>query len=129
MTDTRLRVAVAVLAAAGAGIAAYLLAARGTPVCSTGGCELVQGSRYAHVLGIPVAALGLAAFLTLFATALSRSELARAAGAAVALAALLFSAYLLVVQLAVIGAVCEWCVASEAIAALLAPAAALRIVQ
>ncbi|MEX1357137.1 MAG: vitamin K epoxide reductase family protein [Gaiellaceae bacterium] len=119
----------AVLAAAGAGVSAYLLAARGTPVCSTGGCELVQGSRYAHVLRIPVAALGLAAFLTLFATALSRSELARAAGAAIGLAGLLFSIYLLVVQLAVIGAVCEWCVAGDAIAALLAPAAALRIVQ
>ena len=129
MTDARLRAAVAVLAAAGAAVSAYLLAARGSPVCATGGCEQVQTSSYAHVLGIPVAALGLAAYLTILASAASRSQLARVAGATVAVAAVVFSVYLLIVQLAVIGAVCEWCVASEAIAALLAPAAVWRIVH
>lgn len=84
MTDTRLRLAIAVLAAAGAGISAYLLAARGTPICSTGGCEQVQTSSYAHLLGIPLAALGLAAYLTLLASALSRSQAALAVGAVVA---------------------------------------------
>ena len=129
MRDDRLRLAIAVLAAAGAGISAYLLAARGTPICSTGGCEQVQTSSYAHLLGIPLAALGLAAYVTLLASALSRSQIARAVGAVVALASVAFSVYLLVVQVAVIGAVCEWCVASEAIVFLLAPAAVVRVVQ
>jgi uncharacterized membrane protein len=129
LTDRRLRIGIALLAAAGAGIAAYLLTAHGSPVCSTGGCERVQSSRYAHVIGIPVATLGLVAYLTLLASALSQAPIARAVGAGVALAGLVFSAYLLTVQLAVIGAVCEWCVASEAITLLLTPPAVARVVQ
>lgn len=130
MTDRRLRIAVAVLAGAGAGIAAYLLHARlaGAPVaCSTGGCETVQSSRYAEVLGVPVAGLGLAAFLMLLATAAGTGPLTRAAGAAVALSALVFSVYLLVVQLAVIGSVCEWCLASDGVVTLAAVPAVLRL--
>ena len=37
----------------------------GALVCSTGGCETVQSSAYAEVLGVPVAALGLIGFLGL----------------------------------------------------------------
>jgi uncharacterized membrane protein len=72
------------------------------------------------VLGVPVALLGLVAYATLFATSLSRHELARAAAVSVALAGAGFGAYLLYVQLAVIDAGCEWCVASDALVAVLA---------
>ncbi len=51
----------------------------------------------------------------------------RVAAAAVALAALAFSAYLLVIQLAVIGEICQWCVASDVITTLVAMAAVLRL--
>jgi uncharacterized membrane protein len=129
LTDRRLRVGIVLLAAVGAGVSAYLVTAHGSPVCSTGGCERVQSSRYAHVLGIPVATLGLIAFLTLLASALVKAPIARAAGAGVGLAAVVFSVYLFVVQLAIIGAICEWCVATEAIAALIAPLAVARVVQ
>ena len=71
------RLASAALATLGAAITGYLLYVRengGELVCSTGGCETVQNSPYAEVLGVPVAALGLAGFLGLFAAALGRGE-------------------------------------------------------
>ena len=130
MSGRFLRFAVAVLAAGGAALSAYLVWVRYADaelVCSTGGCETVQSSPYAEVLGIPVALLGLAAYLLIAATAATDAPLARAAGAATALSGLAFSAYLLAVQLAVIEAVCDWCLANDAIMALLTIAALLRL--
>ena len=43
----------------------------------------------------------------------------------ISLAGVAFAAYLLVVQLAVIGAVCEWCVASDVVTTLIAALALL----
>ena len=106
----------AALAAVGAAITAYLLYVRqtgGALVCSTGGCETVQSSSYAEVLGVPVAALGLAGFLGLLVAALARGEWARLSQATLALTALAFSAYLLYIQLAVIDAICQWCLATD----------------
>jgi uncharacterized membrane protein len=119
-----------VLALAGIGIAGYLTVTRAmgeAPVCTTGGCEIVQRSRYAELLGIPVAWLGLGAYVVLLVTALSTRSLAVAAGAAVALGGLAFSLYLLVVQLAVIDAVCQWCVASDVVMAALAVLTVVRV--
>ena len=130
MSDRRLRAAVATFSLAGAAISGYLTWVRyagAELVCTTGGCETVQSSPYAELLGVPVAALGTAAYLLIGATALSAAPLARAGGALLALSALAFSAYLVVVQLAVIGAVCDWCLASDAIVTLLAAAALLRL--
>jgi len=62
-----------------------------------------------------------------FATALRREEIALVAGAAVALGGVAYAAYLLVVQLAVIEAVCVWCVASDVVVALLAALAVVRL--
>ena len=130
MPDRNLRVMIGALAVAGWAVAGYLTYARysGTPItCSSGGCEAVQGSDYATLEGIPVAVLGLLAYSLILITALSPTEAARSAGAAVALAGFLFSAYLLVLQLTVIGAVCDWCVVNDAIATALAPLAALQL--
>lgn len=132
MSDTRLRGAIAVLALVGAAIAAYLTVTRAlgeAPVCSTGGCEKVQSSDYAEVLGIPVALLGLLAYLTLFATALRAGPAFAAIGAGIALASLAFALYLFVVQLVVIEALCLWCLASDAVIALIAPLAVWRMAR
>ena len=132
MTDSRVRVAILVLAAAGAGIAGYLLYARwtgGAPVCGTGGCEIVQHSKYSKIAGVPVALLGLLAYVAIFATALSRSELAKAAGAAIALGGLVFAVYLIYVQAALIDAFCQWCLASDVVIALLAFVTSLRLLR
>ena len=130
MTDRHLRVAIAVLALAGAAVSAYLVYSRysGTRlVCTTGGCETVQHSKYAKAAGIPVAVLGLVAYLAVFATALSARVEAAAIGAAIVLGGLAFGIYLIVIQVAVIDAICQWCLASDVILALLAVASADRL--
>jgi uncharacterized membrane protein len=130
MSERTLRLTGAVLATTGAAIASYLLYVRwtgGNLVCSTGGCETVQSSRYAEVLGVPVAALGLVAFLGLFAGAVVRGDWARLGQATLALSALLFSGYLLVIQFAAIGAVCHWCLATDVVTTAIAAIALLRL--
>jgi uncharacterized membrane protein len=130
VTDGRLRVAVAVLALVGAGIAAYLTYARyadATIACATGGCETVQESDYAEIVGLPVAVLGLIGYVAIFLTALFAGELARVAGAALALAGLVFSAYLVLVQAFAIEAFCQWCLASDVVMLLLAAATVARL--
>ena len=128
----RLRIAIGALALVGAGIAAYLTVTKlshVSPVCPTGGCATVERSKYAELAGIPVAMFGLLAYLGVFTSALRREELAIAAGAAIAVAGVAYGAYLLVVQLAVIEAVCTWCVASDVVVVLLAALAVARIRQ
>jgi len=130
MSDTRLRAAILVLAAIGVGIAGYLLYARwtgGTIACSTGGCETVQESRYATIAGVPVALLGLLAYVAIFVTALSRTEPAKVAGAAITLGGLVFAVYLVYVQAALSDAFCQWCLASDVVIALLALLTSLRL--
>jgi len=130
MTDRRLRAVVAVLALAGIAVTSYLVYARysGTRLaCTTGGCETVQHSKYAKAAGIPVAVLGLAAYVAVFLTALWSRVEAAAIGAAIVLAGLAFGVYLIVIQVAVIDAICQWCIASDAILALLAVVCAERL--
>ena len=130
MSERTLRLASAGLAAMGAAITAYLLYVRetgGALACSTGGCETVQSSSYAEVLGVPVATLALAGFLGLLLAALARGEWARLSHATLAFAAFLFSAYLLYIQLAVIEAICQWCVATDVLTSLIAALALLRL--
>jgi uncharacterized membrane protein len=130
VNDRTLRVAIGALALAGAAIAAYLTVVHFThtqSVCPTSGCETVQRSRYAELVGIPVAAFGLAAYLAIAATATTVRRGAAVAGAALALVALVFSAYLLAVSLFVIHAICVWCVGTDVVVALLAPATVARV--
>ena len=92
-------------------------------MCVVGGsCEEVQSSEYSKILGVPVALLGLVAYATVLGLVAWDSPAARLAAAAIALVGVLFSAYLLVVQLVVIDAVCAWCVANDVV---IAPALAL----
>ena len=130
MSDRALRIALAALALVGAGIAAYLTYAKyadATIACATGGCETVQSSEYAEVLELPVPVLGLLGYLAILATAFSAGETARLAGAVLALGGLLFSGYLVVVQIFAIGAFCQWCLASDLVMLLLAAATVARL--
>lgn len=130
MTEPALRSASALLALAGAGIAGYLLWVRETGsalICATGGCETVQSSQYAEVLGVPVALLGLTCYIALVVTAPLPRENARLLHAALALSAVIFSIYLLYVQVELIGALCAWCLASDGIMSGLAILALLRM--
>ena len=130
MTEGRLRLAIAALALVGAGIAAYLTYARysGSPIaCSTGGCETVERSDYAEVVGIPVAVLGLIAYAVILASALASGPAAAALGVCVAIVGVAFSAWLLYAQLVLIDAICQWCVANDVIVTLIAIASLVRL--
>ncbi|HTT68047.1 MAG TPA: vitamin K epoxide reductase family protein [Gemmatimonadales bacterium] len=117
----RHRMAAAALALVGLLVSAYLLLYKlglvGTLKCvGSGGCERVNTSRYATLLGLPVAAYGVAGYVVLLAVALyglreDQASLPQATRWLAALAALgvLFSLYLLALELFVIHAVCLWC--------------------
>jgi uncharacterized membrane protein len=120
----------AALALAGLGIASYLVYTHfsGSQIaCSTGGCEAVQKSRYADIFGLPVAVLGVAAYAALLLTLARDDLIARAATVAIAVAGAIFAVYLVIVQLAVVDAICQWCVASDALTVLLAGLALRRV--
>lgn len=134
MSEPRLRVAVGVLVLLGMSIAGYLTYlhyAGGSPYCIAGGggCERVQKSEYAKLAGMPVAVLGVVAYTALLLTALVRGPVAAGAGAGLALAGVVFSAWLLYAQLALIDAVCQWCVANDVVITLAAVAAVWRLRQ
>lgn len=132
MSDRLLRAAAALVALAGLAVAGYLswasLADTRVICVAGGGCEEVQSSEYAELFGIPVAVLGFAAYTTILALVAWDAPLARLAAASLAFFGMLFSAYLLVLQLVVIDAICIWCLANDVvIAPLLAVVTALRL--
>jgi uncharacterized membrane protein len=132
VSDRVLRAALIAVSLAGAAVAGYVLVSRWADsglICSTGGCETVQSSDYAELLDLPVAAFGVIGYLLIAALAAFGSLHARVATAAVALGAAAFSGYLLVVQLAVIGAVCDWCIANDVISSLVAVLALARLLH
>ena len=127
-----LRAALALIAVAGLLISAYLTWTHLTgaaPACvgGSGGCETVQTSRYSEILGVPVAALGLFAYGTMLVCAFFRGERAAILGVFVALVGALLSAYLTYLELFVLRAICQWCVASAVLVAAYLVLGALRL--
>jgi uncharacterized membrane protein len=80
----------------------------------------VQSSDYSELAGLPVAAIGLAGYLAILAALIVRGRTAALAAAFLALVGCGFSLYLTYLQLFVIDAVCQWCVASDAVMTALA---------
>jgi uncharacterized membrane protein len=132
VSDRTLRAAAALVALAGIAVAGYLTWVHfddAALVCvAGGGCETVQESEYAEIAGIPVALLGLGAYVVLLGLVIWDTATARLAAATIAFVGLLFSVYLVALQLFVIDAVCVWCLANDVvIAPVLAVLTALRL--
>ncbi len=120
--------AILVLALLGFGVAGYLtfietrqVAAMCGPV---GDCNQVQSSPYAHFFGIPVGIIGLVGYAAIgigwAATRFGSEQIAKFGWLAIfamALFGVLFSIYLTYLELAVIKAVCIWCLSSAMIMA------------
>ena len=117
---------IAVLALGGAFLAAYLALYHygyvGDLSCGTCGCEVVQASRYAKFIGLPVALWGAGYYLTVFLIATIGTVGANAdrlwpSKALVALNgwSVLFSGYLTWAEIAKINQICRYCVASAII--------------
>jgi uncharacterized membrane protein len=104
-------------------LALYKLGYVGTLVCAVGSCEVVQTSRWATLLGAPVAVWGVGYYVATLAAALAglggRLADSRAysrALVAVTAVGVLFSLWLTYLELFVIHAVCQWCVISALLA-------------
>lgn len=122
----RYRQAIALLALVGLFVALYLwlhaLGFGGPIKCGTGGCETVQTSPWAVLLGLPVAfygVVGYGAILVVSLVALRPAALPERKWSVVlvglATVGVLFTAYLSYVEFFVIRAICRWCVGSAVI--------------
>jgi len=120
------RMLTALLALIGVFVAAYLALYKagviGTLACGTGGCETVQFSKWSMFLGYSVALWGVGYYIAVLALALVGLQERWAESRALSLTMLLltgwgvlFTAWLTYLEVAVIDAICRWCVGSAAI--------------
>ncbi len=126
MSDRALRAAVALVALAGVAVAGYLTWVHyqpGSLICTGGGgCETVQESDYAVIAGIPVALLGLLAYVAVLVLTAIDNPTTRLVTAVIAVGGLGFAVYLIVLQAFVIDAWCVWCLVNDVV---IVPALAL----
>jgi len=126
----RHRQVIAVLALAGLFVALYLylykIGVYGELKCGSGGCEVVQASPYAMLLGQPVALYGVLGYAALLAVSMvglhPRFAAQRWPTTALAVLATLgfaFTAYLTGLEAFVIHAWCRWCLGSAVVITLI----------
>jgi uncharacterized membrane protein len=120
--DTRQRW-ITILSLLGIGVSGYLtyIHYSGEPIFCGGSssCELVNSSRFAFIGPIPVAALGLGAYIAILVLSLIKTDENRLWPAQLifgfALIGVLFQLNLTRVELFVLYAICYWCVSSQII--------------
>jgi uncharacterized membrane protein len=110
-----------VAALAGTAVAAYLVRVHydeGALICTVSDCETVQQSEYAELWSIPIALFGLGLYLAILGLGAARWRrpawhgFATLTAFALSLSGALYAAYLTYLELFVIDAICQWCVAS-----------------
>jgi uncharacterized membrane protein len=131
LSERNLRIAAAGLALAGIGVATYIAIAEsggGAPKCLAGGggCETVANSQYSDLAGINVAVIGIVGYVLVLGAAIAPGDLGRFGGFLTALVGFGFSLYLTYLELFVIDAICQWCVASAILMGLSLAVAAAR---
>ncbi len=122
---------------AGLGISIYLTIVHyreGLLVCGVGGgCETVQESKYATVGPVPVAILGILLMVTLLGLWILRqvrpdlATIATGLSFAALLAGVASEGYLTYVEIWVLEAICQWCVAFAIVLVILLIAEFLRL--
>lgn len=111
------------LALLGTGVSIYLTIVHydeAALICGVGDCSTVQNSRYAEVAGVPIAVFGMLMYATILGLAIYRwrqpaatqSDTLTSVAFAIALAGVGYAAYLTWLEIAVIKAICQWCVVS-----------------
>jgi uncharacterized membrane protein len=123
-SETALRIVAGAIATVGVGVATYITIADsggGAPACLAGGhgCQTVAKSSYSHIAGINIAVFGIVGYVLLIAAAATPGDAGRFGGLVLALVGFGFSAYLTYLELFVIDAICQWCVASAVLMTLL----------
>jgi len=124
------RMIIAALSLGGVGLATYLamykLGLIGTLACTIGSCETVNLSKYATLAGVPVAVWGVGFYVSLFLVALAgtmdrfvNAEWVSHVLLAMTAWGVLFSGWLTYLELAVINAICMFCVISACLVTVL----------
>lgn len=132
-SELKLRRIALVLGLLGLGVAGYIAiveSSGGSPVCVAGstGCSTVAESDYAELAGINVAFIGVVGYLSILAATLIGGDLGRAGGLLFTMIGFGFSLYLTYLELFVIDAICQWCVASAVLMTGLFVVCALRAI-
>jgi uncharacterized membrane protein len=100
-----------------------------------GGCDIVRASRYSRISGIPVAVLGVIGYLLigLALYAETRAEWSKITFLnmefGLSLSGTIYSAYLTYLEIAVIYAICPYCVASATIMVVMLIISSWRLVR
>ncbi len=100
-----------------------------------GGCSTVNASIYSEVSGIPVAVVGVGGYLAILALLLLENRIdflktnGSMAGFALALVGFLFTIYLIYVEIALIHALCPFCITSQVAMTILFILSVIRLVR
>lgn len=132
-SEGNLQRAIAFVATLGIGVAAYIAiadAAGDAPACLAGGggCATVAESSHSHVAGVNIAIFGVIGYALLLVSAFFANDIARFGGFVLALAGFGYSVYLTFLEIWVIEAICQWCVASAVLMTILFALNATRLI-
>lgn len=137
--DKKLRITSAVLAVIGLIDSAYLTWSKltHTPVICGGSskCQTVNDSQYAEIGGIPISLLGMGAYLVILGLLYLENrgdfwtENSKLIFFGITLIGVLYSAYLTYIEVAIIYAICPYCVVSAVVMLFLFIIAIVRLVQ
>lgn len=137
--DNRIRVILIVLAIIGLIDSVYLTWVKYTDqyaLCGPiGNCESVNTSQYSEIFGIPIALLGAGAYLVIIVLLLveSRNEFMHEYSSllvfGISLIGVLYSIYLTYIEIAVLRAICPYCVISAIVLVLLLVLSTIRLIQ
>jgi uncharacterized membrane protein len=135
MSVRTLRITLIVMAVLGVGLAAYLTYihyAGIKPLCGVNGgsCEIVQTSKYSHLLGVPVATIGLVGYVLILGSLLApEAERWRFVTAVLILGGFGFSLYLTYREVFTLEKICEYCVSSAILLTLMLPLSLWRYLR
>jgi len=137
--DKRLKQIITALAIIGLLVSIYMTIFKLTDneaMCiGSGGCTVVNSSRYSEVNGIPVAVLGVIGYAAILALLFleQRSGFFQENGTmmlfGVTLTGFLFTLYLIYVEVALIKAYCPFCITSQAVMTLIFILSVIRLVR
>ena len=137
--DKRIRQIIIVLAAIGLLVSIYMTIYKVTEndaMCiGSGGCSVVNASRYSEVNGIPVALIGVGGYLAILALLFleRKSGFFQENGTmilfGVSLVGFLFTLYLIYVEIKLIRALCPFCLASQAVMTLIFFLSVTRLIR
>jgi uncharacterized membrane protein len=93
----------------------------GIPQCVGGssGCATVEKSKYSEMIGIHISVFGLIGYASILGSSIWRGDGGRISAFVLSLFGFGFSLYLTYLELFVIEAICQWCVASAILMTLL----------